>query len=732
MCKKILLAFLLLQLAAAGASPIDLDVLDDGKQIKLLVRHREIGPVCELWCYEGGPFRYGTTSKRNDGSVVFIHKSARMTATTTFAPVGTDRISMDILVEGGPEDLRKVQSIGPCMQFWHSEAFQQQGSLVEFARRCFLYTMRGPVDLLDTARGPMKSFKRDAPENNPPYTQWYVPIRAAHPGDIWGFGASGDRPIHDLVGVASRDGKWLAAIGCAKTRTLGQGWHDCIHHVADMQKYLDAAGNRIVHRSMLYVMPNNKQKLLDSFRRDFPARPGKEEVSVSAADRGGLTVSRSHAPAGLNLALDIVKAKTSQRAAWKTSPWGGFVLDSGPGRIWAYPHGEAVELWATVPARLASARVEAALRGNAWMRVRAPEDVPALVLQSSDRAWTAAMMWEEAEAGNLGRGVPAAGKVHSGDVSVRGRLVVYQGGVMALRDRWLASKQQWEHAVPYRMPLQDSREAARNGGVRFATNAEENVTYGLTIVPPWKDGGTLHTNFPEHFEHGEVGYGILRHSNKIPYPWKIALDGRSASYEVESPELPGVIVRASAVAEGDGARLSLKITNGGNRRLERVKPLLCFWYAKLTGFPTRLSDNFQHTYVIMDGKPVTLASIPTSNAAATAKVAYVRGCSQHDCDKFAKSRGGLIEHDIDRALIIVTARDGKRKVAITFTPGKSILSNAFIPCAHADPFYGTVEPGSAAEATGEVLFTDRPIDEILRTFVNRRAGEAAATSTTAR
>src|SRR6266480_2779913 len=37
------------------ASPLQLDLSDDGNQLKVLVRHSEIGPVCELWCYEGGP-----------------------------------------------------------------------------------------------------------------------------------------------------------------------------------------------------------------------------------------------------------------------------------------------------------------------------------------------------------------------------------------------------------------------------------------------------------------------------------------------------------------------------------------------------------------------------------------------------------------------------------------------------------------------------------------------------
>src|SRR5205823_2307705 len=114
---------------------------------------------------------------------------------------------------------------------------------------------------------------------------------------------------------------------------------------------------------------------------------------------------------------------------------------------------------------------------------------------------------------------------------------------------------------------------------------------------------------------------------------------------------------------------------------------------------------------LIGGRPAPLAGIPTSNHEATAKVAYVRGCDQHDCDKFALSRGGLIDGDVDFAWVAVTARDGKRKLVMTFTPGKSILTNAFIPCAHADPYYGTLAPGQAGEATGVILFTEDSLEK---------------------
>ena len=246
---------------------------------------------------------------------------------------------------------------------------------------------------------------------------------------------------------------------------------------------------------------------------------------------------------------------------------------------------------------------------------------------------------------------------------------ISSGNSEFLRERWIQSKEEWEHSRPYRMPIENSANLARTDGVRVAPNAEDQMNYG-TIIPPWKDGGTLHANFPEHFEHGDVGYGILRYSDKRDNPWKIASNGRSANYEVESPELPGVMVRASAVAQDDRVRLTLKIANGGNRRLERIKPLLCFWYSKLTGFPAKLSDNFKYTYVMQEGQLLSLDSIPTFNPKATAKVAYVRGCSQHDCDHFAQGRGGLIDRDIDRALIAVTTNAATAKFLSPSHPEK--------------------------------------------------------------
>jgi hypothetical protein len=501
-----------------------------------------------------------------------------------------------------------------------------------------------------------------------------------------------------------------------------------------MQVYLTEPGNQLRHRSVLYVMPNDKRRLLESFRQDFPGSEDSSQIHVSPGEGATLTVqSRSQNLPDLSVSMDLTvnagQRMKDQGRPWEASSWGGFARRGSSWQMRAYPNGDVLDFWVTLAKPPGSARIQAILGGQGWQPARNPREIPALVRRSSDGTGIAAFIWERTETGSPASGVPPTPQGQEGVTSVRGRLLLFNGDIAQLREPWMKSKEEWEHSLPYRMPIEDPVRLARIPRVSFAPNAEDQMTYGLTIIPPWKGGGTLHANFPEHFEHGDVGYGILRYSDQRKNPWRIAPDGRSASYEVESPELPGVMVSASAVAEGDRARLSLKIANGGKKTLENIKPLLCFWYAKLTGFPGQLADNFTHTYVMSEGQLLRLSSIPTLNPEATAKVAYARGCTQHDCDRFAQSRGGLIDRDIDQALIAVTAIGSARKIVIAFTPGKSILSNAVIPCAHADPYFGTLAPGQSAAAAGVVVFAEEPLDNVIRTL--REEGKRKLPSTSA-
>ena len=62
---------------------------------------------------------------------------------------------------------------------------------------------------------------------------------------------------------------------------------------------------------------------------------------------------------------------------------------------------------------------------------------------------------------------------------------------------------------------------------------------------------------------------------------------------------------------------------------------------------------------------------------------------------------------------MVSARDNKRKVIFWWTPGKSMIANSFIPCIHADPYFGTLKPGEEAYAEGLIIFTEGDVKPIV-------------------
>jgi len=645
--------------AAKPEVSLDFEYFPRGEEraLRLLVSRPEIGLAFKLHCFESAPFHSGTAEKRPDGSVVFSYTAGEMKCVTTFTPKVGGRVEMNVVATGPLEELKKIKFIDGCMQHWESPAFRRRGALTEFAERGFIYTMRGPVSLLDTPRGNQKAFAADSPWNTPPGTQWYVQPSAQHPGDIWGFGTCGDRPVIGLIGAVSRDGKWLTAIGRPHNLSIGQGWHDCLHCGGHTRWYLNEATATIRQRTMLYVMPNDKEALLAAGLADFPGdegvttepsdnqgladpRPGSRlgkplaveesgqvlRVRPAAAGapgaRGGVGESLPHvvgvtgrpaaargaeplwggrqAAAGappLDLSL-VVAGRTAAPGRWRRAYWGTSFEEGSDWKMWAHPIGNAVELCVSVSAAAARSGepiVQASLTGKGWSEGPAAEGVPAKLLRSEDGAWTAGLFWERSSPDDPAKGIGDLQEPGARTVSVRGRLVISEGGPAELVRQWAWAQQDWRNARPYRMPAPGADPEPAGGWVSFAPGrqpSQERLTYGLTIVPPWKDGGSLHVNFPEHLEYDDedptndyVGYSLLRHSDTIDSPWQISADGRTASLRVESPHEPGVVVEARLTAQASQAVMWMKITNGSGKRLPREKPLLCFQYKGLTGFP---------------------------------------------------------------------------------------------------------------------------------------------------
>ena len=251
-----------------------------------------------------------------------------------------------------------------------------------------------------------------------------------------------------------------------------------------------------------------------------------------------------------------------------------------------------------------------------------------------------------------------------------------------------------------------------------ATNSDDpdiRMAYGLNITPPWSDGGSIFVNLPEHLEYMPETKGIARHHDNRRNVWQISVDSTEAHYAVESLTEQGVFFSVRAQANRQVATFEMTITNRSDKTLKSVRPLFCFQYNLLKGFPARLSDNFAHTFTIVDGKPVSIADQSVKNQDAIARMAQVNGCSDEH-NWWAEEMGGFIEQRLDAAYTIITSAHDDRKVIVRWMPGKNFLSNAFIPCIHADPCIGDLSPGESRTVLGELIFTRASLEQIIKDF----------------
>ena len=234
----------------------------------------------------------------------------------------------------------------------------------------------------------------------------------------------------------------------------------------------------------------------------------------------------------------------------------------------------------------------------------------------------------------------------------------------------------------------------------------ENWAYGISVTPPWEAGGTLWVNFPEHLEYHSNGMGILRYSDSRPNAWVLEQGGKFAHYEVASLTATNINVETTAeVIEPDRVKFTVKIINNSSSLiLDNVKPLLCYHYKDLSGFPAWV-DNFSYTYVVINGQIIALADIPTANPNANVKGGTVEPHPPYRND-FVVNNGGWIDDPLDLALAVITSTDDSRALILHGQPGRSVLSNANIPCLHGDPFYGHIYPGQTRVATVTAIFVE--------------------------
>ena len=271
---------------------------------------------------------------------------------------------------------------------------------------------------------------------------------------------------------------------------------------------------------------------------------------------------------------------------------------------------------------------------------------------------------------------------------------------------------------------QIKKSVADKSGIQFfvdpATNSddpEKRMAYGINITPPWANGGYFFINLPEHLWYMPDTKGIARHHDKRKNVWKVSANGKEAGYTAESITEPGVFLDLKARADSDRVHFEMTIRNNSDAFLKSIGPLFCFQYHHLKGFPKARSDNFAHTFILLDGQPVALKDIVVDTPEAVARMAQVGACKDEH-NWWAEKMGGMIGQRIDVALTALTASSDDRKVLVTWTPGKSILSNTVIPCIHADPCIGDLGKGESRTINGILMFTRQPLSVAIKAITD--------------
>ena len=263
--------------------------------------------------------------------------------------------------------------------------------------------------------------------------------------------------------------------------------------------------------------------------------------------------------------------------------------------------------------------------------------------------------------------------------------------------------------------------------IRIMDKGPKGGLYGLRIKPPWRNGGELYVNLPEHLEmQGTVG--ILRWSDKRPKEsraWVPSADGLSARLEVESVGRKGVRVKGEVrVVAKDRVQIVMTIENGGNRDLTWLKPLYCAQYRKLKGFPgwvEKEDGNRDHTFVLLDGKSRSVSEILKKEGAQKPRI--LKG-------RVRDSRMTLFKPNVssraDAALAAISSMDEERKLIIGWTPGSYLLANPGIPCLHAEGYYEPLKKGESSSVLGTFVFTTKNLEATMLAMKKEGIGMADA------
>lgn len=235
------------------------------------------GFTCDLWCYESEDVEFKQGQPLENGGVKMRHAwtDRGWDVVTVVTPLTT---GLDVVAQLESSERDKgptpteYPSLNICWQLRRATGFASKPDpYPAFVDRCFIFTQQGRTFLNDTKRLPIPVRSSGDKKNNPPWVQMYLPRSApddvrSNPDDWAAYSA--DRYSLPVIGVVSRDQRYLAAIATGSENMVCQAWHDCLHNNA---RWLSANGEEEKSWHVrIYVMENDPDALIARFKQDFP------------------------------------------------------------------------------------------------------------------------------------------------------------------------------------------------------------------------------------------------------------------------------------------------------------------------------------------------------------------------------------------------------------------------------------------------------------------------------
>ncbi len=235
--------------------------------------------TCDTWCYESEVDLRDIISL-DQGRMKLIHtirKHPNCYLVTLITPepgavTFTAWIEKSKNYKGSLPDILLLPNI--CWQLKNAPDFASEPDpYPDFIKRCFIITGNGRTFLDQTDRKKIPVRKAGEAVNNPPWIQIYVrndqPIPEPDP-NLWAA-YSDTKYTHSIIGVVSRDKKYLAAIAGNASVSMCQAWHDCMHN-NPVWLPKDAPVDQRIWRLKIYAMENDADTLIKRVKQDFPQK----------------------------------------------------------------------------------------------------------------------------------------------------------------------------------------------------------------------------------------------------------------------------------------------------------------------------------------------------------------------------------------------------------------------------------------------------------------------------